>query len=105
MRLINLDDLLKELEEWEADLYDTTPERQLGVTDAIVIASQMPTVDAVPVRRGKWIQHTRTDLGWLMNDMIECSECGCYFSGEVMVRRSYCPNCGSDMRGTYVRTD
>lgn len=53
MRLIVVDDLLKELEEWEADLYDTTPERQLGVTDAIVIACQMPDIDAVPVVRCK----------------------------------------------------
>ena len=62
MRLIDADALLKELEEWEADLYDTTPERQLGVTDAIVIACQMPTVDAVPV---EWIEE------WILSTNAE----------------------------------
>lgn len=57
MRPIDADELLKELEEWEADLYDTNPKRQLGVTDAIVIACQMPTVDAAHVIRCKDCEH------------------------------------------------
>ena len=63
MRLIDADNLLKELEEWKADLYDTSSDRQLGVTDAIVIACQMPTVDAIPIEwiesqvdKGKWAE-------------------------------------------------
>lgn len=62
-RLIDADELLKELEEWEADLYDTSPGRQLGITDAIVIASQMPTVDAVSVIRCKDCKHRPKDNG------------------------------------------
>ena len=70
MRLINVDDLLKELEEWNADLQSDsilyslpTTERQLGITDAIVIACWMPTVDAIPIEwigsqvdKGKWTE-------------------------------------------------
>ena len=63
MRLIDADNLLKELEEWKADLYDTSSDSQLGVTDAIVIACQMPTVDAIPIEwiesqvdKGKWAE-------------------------------------------------
>lgn len=62
-RLIDADELLKELEEWEADLYDTSPGRQLGITDAIVIACQMPTVDAVQVIRCKDCKYKETG-GW-----------------------------------------
>ena len=52
MRLIDLDVLLKELDEWEEDLRkDGIKGRALGIVDAIVIACQMPEVDAVP----QWI--------------------------------------------------
>lgn len=47
----------------------------------------IPTVDAVPVRPGKWIE------GELY---IRCSECG-YPAGHLS--DNYCPNCGADMRG------
>lgn len=50
-----------------------------------------------PIKHGRWIEHHRTDLGRLLNDLIECSECGVYFSSEHMIRRSYCPNCGAIM--------
>lgn len=76
MKLIDLDELLKELEEWGADLYDTTPGRQLGVTDAIVIACQMPTVDAEPVIRCKdclyWRNYCR-----VVNGVTSHHVCGC----------------------------
>lgn len=54
-------------------------------------------VEAEPVRHGQWIEHHRTDLGPLLNDMIECSECKVWFSSVEMIRRSYCPNCGAKM--------
>lgn len=53
---------------------------------------KQPTVDAVPVRHGLWIEN---------HDYLKCSECG------VMVKRdftfydignwNYCPNCGAMM--------
>lgn len=43
-----------------------------------------PTVDAEPVRHGRWI-----------NDTDTCSECGQYvYHGDS---RNYCPNCGAKM--------
>ena len=43
-----------------------------------------PTIDAVPVKHGRWI-----------ND--NCSECGLYvYHGDM---RNYCPNCGARMDG------
>ena len=45
----------------------------------------MPTVDAVPVKRGKW---TVTPI------YIKCSECGESF---MLMPQNYCPNCGCRM--------
>ena len=57
------------------------------------VLDAQPTVDAVPVRHGKWIPHEDED-GEQCGD--ECSECGeCY----VMPygKTNYCPNCGARM--------
>lgn len=51
---------------------------------------------------GHWIRHQRADMGEKLNDCIECSECGTWFSTENLIRRSFCPNCGADMRGGAV---
>ena len=53
----------------------------------------MPTVDAVPVRHGKWI---------LDEEFIDCSECRrekwSRVPYESLVKRfKYCPNCGARM--------
>lgn len=50
----------------------------------------MPKVDAVPVRRGHWID--RSVIGGIPK--CECSEC----EAESLIWSSYCPNCGADMR-------
>ena len=44
-----------------------------------------PTVDAVPVRHGKWL--------WL--DGVRCSQCN--YKLETTGLPSYCPNCGARM--------
>ena len=52
----------------------------------------MPTVDAVPVRHGRWVM-MEGELAF--GD--ECSECG----KKILHRTPYydfCPNCGADMR-------
>lgn len=52
-----------------------------------------PTVDAVPVRRGKWIlqgDRRKTLYGWYF-----CSECGACIGGKT----NFCSECGADMRG------
>ena len=58
-----------------------------------------PTVDAVPVRHGKWVHRPGS---WFHND-YQCSECGNYldFNGLNAGRgnANFCPNCGADMRG------
>ena len=95
-RLIDADELCKELEDWGADLYDTSPGRQLGITDAIVIACQMPTVDAVPVRHGKWIYSN--DFHWYT---ASCNKCGYQRRTDIKAEGwnqwKFCPNCGARM--------
>lgn len=52
---------------------------------------EMPTVDAVPVRHGHWIEHKDyPGIAYL------CSECGCF---TTMPTYHYCPHCGAKMDG------
>ncbi len=52
---------------------------------------RFPTVDAEPVKHGRWLH----------NDMIlnrqKCSECGFY--SDDLQSDNYCPNCGARMDG------
>ena len=77
MRLIDADALKKHYAWWEDD-------RQ-KLFDSIV--DSQPTVDAEPVRHGKWIEYPAAD------GMNQCSECGVLRFGES----NYCPNCGARM--------
>lgn len=47
-----------------------------------------PTVDAAPVRHGRWIKF-RKGIDW------QCSECN--YSTDYNIARNYCPNCGARM--------
>ena len=82
MRLIDADELLSIV-------------RHMTVVDKSVmhrILIQMPTVDAVPVRHGRWVMMEGKLAFW-----DECSECG----KKILHRTPYydfCPNCGANMR-------
>jgi len=57
-----------------------------GWNDALDgVAICAPTVDAVPVRHGKWM---------VTPTHIKCSECGESF---MLFPQNYCPNCGARM--------
>lgn len=59
--------------------------------DPVVIAAKCaPTIDAEPVRHGKWLY-----VGYGKPDAWYCSECS------VMVAKQhfYCPRCGAKMDG------
>ena len=89
MRLIDADELLSIV-------------RSMTVVDKSVmhrILIQMPPVDAVPVRHGRWVMMEGELAFW-----DECSECG----KKILHRTPYydfCPNCGADMRGEKDETD
>ena len=68
----------------------------LGIESVLEYAEHLPTVDAVEVVHGRWIERYEK-VSWQEDDVerfFECSICGCisgYYS-------PYCPNCGADMR-------
>ena len=79
MRLIDAD----KLERHEADTY--------GAVEDVVYAEDIdnaPTIDAVPVRHGKWVWDER------FADYT-CSECHNW----DLKTPNFCSNCGADMRG------
>lgn len=57
------------------------------------ILKNAPTVDAVPVRYGKWIEQWRT----ADTRMLRCSECKMVFNVGNGREGNYCPNCGCRM--------
>ena len=82
MRLIDADALEAEFAGRPPDWYSTgTILRSID---------SAPTIDAVPVVRGKW----GTDR-FKMERMI-CSECGVVLEWSKI--NNFCPNCGADMR-------
>ena len=60
---------------------------QTGYEIAIELIKKQPTIDAEPVRHGKWL--------WV--DGVRCSECN--YKLQTTGLPSYCPSCGADMRG------
>ena len=97
MRLIDADALISSVLKKAIDdafLNGNTDMHRLLIQ---VIAHQ-PTIDAEPVRHGKWIVWDEI-LAGIYHTVSECSECG--FTTDKMFREEmpYCPNCGADMRG------
>lgn len=53
-----------------------------------------PTVDAEPVRHGKWIN--ANEGRWNTCEVLKCSECG-ELDNRMYKTDKYCPNCGARM--------
>lgn len=45
-------------------------------------------------KTGHWIEREQNEIAH-----IECSECSTWFLRCHLLRNSFCPNCGADMRG------
>lgn len=71
---------------------ENSREENLGEIVTLEDFDRQPTVDAEPVRRGKWI-----DVGSGFNYHFECSECGWKDGYPFNDRHKYCPNCGAKM--------
>ena len=61
--------------------------------EAIETIESIPTVDAVPVRHGKWLPREASVL-YPFWERYTCSECGKHSDDT-----RYCPNCGAKMDG------
>ena len=73
----------------QKDFYDSEFEEALGVA-----------VDALESQKtGHWIKHENPNLGQCMKISYECSYCKVWLGCEYFVRKSYCPNCGANMKG------
>lgn len=98
MRLIDADELLEHKFKSASERTDLSVEYMGGWNDAIdSINENAPTIEAEPIRHGKWVRILDTRFGEKLNDIIGCSVCNIYFSSMDMIRRSYCPNCGARM--------
>ena len=89
-RLIDADALKKSIEELKRSPWFNSvlnPAWHAGIKEAVevvelVCIDKEPTIDAEPVRHGKWVEE-------------HCSECGQYvYHGDA---KNYCPNCGARM--------
>lgn len=95
MRLIDGDALMETIRAHDYPLrahFNSTDNGMftLGIQQAV---DEQPTVDAVPVVRGKWISDG-AGYHWTYN----CSVCGWKDGYPFNERHNYCPNCGADMR-------
>lgn len=91
MRLIDADALHADLSEL-ATLRSGSQVAK-GLITALEAIHDAPTIEAEPVRHGRWEEHPDVCSlfrGW------ECSECKQIISGG---RGNYCPNCGAKMDG------
>lgn len=65
-----------------------------GVVDML---TTLPTVDAVPVKHGRWIKwfevvHDAYCISYAPH--YKCSECNTEYDQYDAMRMNYCPNCG-----------
>ena len=119
MRPIDADTLIIELEKDEA-LFDNEAmvarensikytdnyakimwSRANGIRDAIIEVYDAPTIDAVEVVHGEWIE---------VNDYFircKCSICGweSHKYEDDVYGMPYCPNCGANMKGVNDETE
>ncbi len=57
------------------------------------VLEQQPTIDAVPVKHGHWIEEFENEDG----RNLRCSECRMVFYVGKGRDGNYCPNCGARM--------
>jgi hypothetical protein len=99
--LIQMKEYLERREE-EANM---TGNRSACVTwdDAVILIKNAPTVDAEPVRHGKWVDSEAFKRPWFRHHIFECSVCRNTLDMDgVNAGRgdaNYCPNCGAKMDG------
>jgi hypothetical protein len=89
-----LDDLYRELFMSESATQEECRNLRLGVLRALYTVKEMPTVDAEPVRHGKWIEIV-THNGCTPDYDCVCSLCES--SGAPI--DDYCRGCGAKMDG------
>lgn len=80
---------------------DKTGREAFAYSCAMQRLAEAPTIDAEPVRYGRWIKMTGM-MPPEFHGHYECSECGWHLSGVRQMKNreeefAYCPNCGAKM--------
>lgn len=86
MRLIDADMCMEKIKDMPITYDAETVQR------CIEVLSNAPTIDAEPVRHGKWIDETFKPWG-LVHHPFKCNLCG----EHAEFASPYCPNCGARM--------
>ena len=99
MRLIDADEILLNEESeytktiWEVD-YTVKIIIKAVHNNIQTLIQEAPTIDAVPVRHGKWVIENYNDKLCIPC----CSECNVFVTLSPY-KLNYCPNCGAKMDG------
>ncbi len=93
-----LSQVIRESYERMDGLIPDAPRRHMAkaaLLSTIDLIAETPTVDAVEVVHGRWIEDSIEFKGERPLRMYQCTEC----DGIVYhYKTNYCPNCGADMR-------
>ena len=94
MRLIDADALLKDINDliqmWSGGESFLEIGHTNGLETAKVYIVDAPTIDAEPVRHGKWIENE--------NGTYSCSGCKSWIPKEQHYYARYCLHCGAKMK-------
>jgi len=91
MRLINEDTVMEIIERVTNEAVEKKQPKYLIQSRIIAEIAGLPTIEAEPVKHGRWI-----DNGICDSMLSACSICG-YSCGAYSF--NYCPNCGARMDG------
>ena len=98
MRLIDADALKESVHAHDYVLKDCLNSTDKGMFTVGIMQAidEQPTIDAEPVRHGKWVVCDEIIAG-IYHTVSECSKCG--FTTDKMYRSEmlYCPRCGARM--------
>lgn len=110
MRLIDKRELMELLDDMFSR-YDGTPSVMEGFKyglDAVISeVSVMPTIDAEPIKHGKWEHGRELSRDFVGRELVaidyedyHCSVCGAkYKNKDTIIAFKFCPICGTHMEG------
>ena len=100
-RLISVDDFIEDIKTEITNLamegLKGTPRPREELYAIIDRINEQPTVDAVEVVHGRWVNKTKEVHG-MVDERFDCSNCGQVY-WFACPDFNYCPNCGAKMDG------
>lgn len=104
MRLIDADDVLDSIENWKRKVLYYHPHTKkfstIPLSEVLSFLGDSPTIDAVPVKHGEWVDGKRMSLDGTFYWFRECSLCGYEREDDNEEKdTNYCPKCGARMDG------